>query len=91
MDKNNNNKKPVQIIRNELKYLIFIILFVAGILINYLTVSNRVELNAYKITEIQKARAEAWNDYDINYDEQIKYLQDIREDVIKIKLKLNIE
>lgn len=86
-----NNKKPIQTVRSEIKYLIFIILFVAGIIFNYLAISNKVEANTYRITVIEDARAEAWTKYYNSCEKQFECSQEMREDIIKIKVKLGIE
>ena len=93
-----NDKKPVQLIRNELKYLIFITLFVAGIIFNYTTISDRIkvvdnksDINAYQIGEIKTAREKAWARYDSNCERQMEQLEKINRDLLKIKVKLGIE
>lgn len=87
----NNNKKPLDLIRGEVKYIILIIVFVTGIIFNYLTVSSRVDANSYRLTKIENARAEAWNKYYNSCEKQLVCSQQMKEDIIKIKVRLGIE
>lgn len=87
----NNNKKPVQQIRGEIKYIIFIMIFVAGIIFNYLTISNTVSANTYRITQIEQASAEMQTILTKRIECLSKMLVEMQIDVAKIKVKLGIE
>ena len=91
MSESNGNKKPTQVFRNEIRWLVFICLFIASILCNYFAVTTKVKSNAYRIGQIETARATAWDNYNSESKEQIIYLRVIRDDIIKIKTKLEIE
>lgn len=78
-------------IREEVKWLIFILLFIGSIAINYFTVVKRTELNSYRIEKIEQARKEAWSSYNKTCEQTIKNLKNITEDLILIKVKLGIE
>ena len=87
----NNDKKPIQIFRSEIKWTIFIVLFVASVLFNYFTTMKQIILNTYRIEQVEMAREKAWAKYDINCEKQTKCLEDLRIDINKIKIKLGIE
>lgn len=87
----NNNKKPSLIFREEIKWVAFIILLVASGLFNYFTTIKQVDMTAYRVTKIEQARANAWEDYEEEHCEQTKLLQAIQNDIIKIKVKFDIE
>ena len=91
MSENYSNKKPTQVFKEEIKWLIFILLFVGSIIFNYFTTVKQVGLNTYRITAVETAREKAWEKYDINCKEQTEYLRTIKDDIIKIKTKLEIE
>lgn len=88
---NNNDKKPSLIFRSEVQWIIFIVLFVTSILFNYFAVIKQGDMTAYRVTQIEEARAAAWDNYEGDCKEQIELLQTIQADIIKIKTKFDIK
>lgn len=86
-----DNKKPSLIFREEVKWVVFIILLVVSGAFNYFTAIKRVDMTVYRVTKIEQARADAWEDYEEEHSDQTKLLQAIRDDIIKIKVKFDIE
>lgn len=87
----NNEKKPLLIFRNEIQWIVFIVLFITSILFNYFTIIKQVDMTSYRVTKIETARAMVWEDYEEDCNEQTKLLRSIQNDIIKIKTKLDIE
>ena len=87
----NNGKKSSLVFREEVKWVVLIVLFVVSGLFNYFTTAKQVSMNDYKIGQIEIARADVWKEYAEAYSEQVKLLRVIRDDIIKIKVKLDIK
>jgi len=91
MEENNNKKSLVQkVFRDEAKWIIIIIGFVLSIFIPMLTYQKQNELNSYRITKIENARAEVWIKQDEINKKQTEYLAAIKEDLAIIKTKMGI-
>lgn len=83
--------KPTNTFREELKWIVFVLLFIGSIIFNYFTTVKQVGLNTYRIEQIETARKEAWAKYDSNCEKQIESLEKINKDIVKIKVKLGID
>ena len=77
--------------KDDIKYLVFIIMFIGSIAFNYFTTVKQVGLNTYRIQQIETLRKEAWAKYDVNCEKQTQALERINKDIVKIKIKLGIE
>lgn len=85
------SEEKKSVFKDEIKYIIFIVLFISSVIFNYFTTVKQVDLNTYRIGEVEMARKEAWAKYDVNCEKQIEVLNTINNDIIKIKIKLGID
>ena len=77
-------------IRSELKWASIVIAFTASVLFNYFTVIKCVQLNTYRIEEIEGDREEKWEKYDECIADRNLLLKAIGEDIAIIKTKLEV-
>jgi len=78
-------------VRNELKWISIVVAFTASVLFNYFAVTKSVNMNTYRITEIEKDRAFKWSNYEECTEERNELLRSISLDIAVIKTKLEIE
>lgn len=85
------SEEKKSVFKDEIKYIVFIALFISSVIFNYFTTVKQVDLNTYRIGKVETARIIAWDKYDINCEKQTQALEVITKDLIKIKVKLGIE
>jgi len=84
-------EKTQSFFRNEVKWIAVIVVFTASVLFNYFAVMKAVNMNTYRVGEIEKDRTEKWSNYEKCTTERNDLLRDISMDIAIIKTKLEVE